>query len=164
MLEELSSAWPIICLDRKQLGEKVFGLCAQSFLNLLRKLIVGSANLVIELFVGGASIRKLSRQNSEEENSESPDVGRWTTIFSFTDNLGCHIRWSTTEYLDLLIVWDTSREPEIDDLDVIIVVQQQIFKLDVSVGDASRMTVFQSLQNLLEYSLGIPLFKPTITL
>lgn len=91
MFEELSGAWSIVSFDGEKLAKEVFGFSAEGFLNLCWKLIVGSANLIVELFVSGTPIRKLSRQYGKQENTEGPNVGWWTTVLRFADNFRCHI-------------------------------------------------------------------------
>ena len=60
MFEELSGARSIVSFDGEKLAKEVFGFSAEGFLDLCWKLIVGSANLIVELFVSGTPIRKLS--------------------------------------------------------------------------------------------------------
>ena len=50
--------------------------------------------------------------------------------------------------LDFLVVWDLGRESEIDELQIHVFVQEDIFQFDVSVGDADGVTVLKSRNDL----------------
>ena len=65
VLEEISGTWSVISFEGEELAKEVFCFIAETFLNLWRELVVGSANLVVEFFVCGTSVWELPRQNSK---------------------------------------------------------------------------------------------------
>ena len=83
-------------------------------------------NLLVEILVILASKWEATTEESKQENSTGPDVGRWPAEFFLGHNLRGHVGWCTTEYLDLFIVRNTGTEAEIDDFDVALGIKHHI--------------------------------------
>lgn len=90
-------------------------------------MIICSTYLVIELFIRCTPIGELPRQDREEKHAHRPNVSRWATVLGLQHDLRSHIRWSTAENLDLFLVGNASREAEVNDLHLLVVVKEQVF-------------------------------------
>lgn len=55
-----------------------------------------------------------------------------------------HIGGSSTEHLDLLFIRDASRKAKVDDLDVVIIVEEEVLELDISMRDASTVAILNA--------------------
>lgn len=91
-----------------------------------------------------------------QQNSQSPDVCRWTCVFSFAHNLWRHVGGCSTKDLDFLFVRDASGKPEVDKFSSgSSFIQQDVLKLDVSVRYISLVQIVDSIHNLLPQELSL---------
>lgn len=68
--------------------------------------ISSSLDATIQIVVCLAAEREASVQESIEEDSSCPDVGRRSRVLHFGHNLRCHVGRRSAEHADLLVVWD----------------------------------------------------------
>ena len=145
-------------------GDQVDGRTGERVVHLGWQLVVRPSDLAVELLICGAAIREAAAKDGKEEDSEGPDVSWRSAVFRFVDDLGCHVGRRAAEYFDLLLVGDARAEAEIDDLDIVVVVEEQVLKLDIAMRDAPVMAVADALNDLLEDALGLLLFKSAVRL
>ena len=124
-------------------------------------MIISFANFIIELFISSSPIRKLPSKYREHQNTNCPNISWGTAIFLLQHNFWSHVARSSTKYFYLFVVRDASGEPIVDDFDVILFIQKQIFEFDVSVSDASAVAIFQPFDNLSYNFLRIVFLQAT---
>ena len=108
------------------------------------------ANIGVQLLVVLALEWESAAKEGIEENTERPHVDGRSGVFNLAHDLRGHVRRSTTENFDLLLVWNASREPKIDQLHSRSgLIEQNVFKFDVSMGHISLMKIVNSENNLL---------------
>ena len=112
-------------------------------------LILSIENLMVK-FVGlGVLERQEATNHCIYDNSTTPHISRETIIFLTGNHLwGCIARTSTgsLEQLPWLV---SITETKINNLDVIEVVHQQVFRFQISMADAELMKVVHSRQDLM---------------
>ena len=81
-------------------------------------------------------------------------TGLGSSAFWITNNLCHHVNECSTEHSYLLMIGNARREAKIDELDILVLIKQYIFKLDIPVCNAFAMAILQSGENLFEYSSG----------
>lgn len=106
---------------------------------------VALLNLCVKLLVICALEWELSAEESEQQHARCIDISRWPTEFRLGHYLWRHVTWCSAEYFDPLLVGDAGREAEINQFHVSLLVQHNIFQLDVSVRDAFIVEVAQSM-------------------
>lgn len=78
------------------------------------------------------------------------------------DDFRGHVRRRPAKHFDFLFVRDLGAEAEVDDLDVSVFVEQNVFELDVSVRDALAVAVLQPRHQLLEYASRFVFGQPSV--
>ena len=93
---------------------------------------VRSCYLFIKLFVVLSPEGETTTKESKHQNSRSVNISRWAAKLKLLNYFRRHIRRRTTEELDFLSVGNLSAEPEVNKFDVTVLVEHNIFKLDIS--------------------------------
>ena len=91
VLEDLLGSWAIGGLQAEQLGEEVLRCRTQTLFDIFRQVIISATNLIVEFFIGCATVRELTRQDSEQQHTERPNVSGWPAIFGLEHDLGRHV-------------------------------------------------------------------------
>lgn len=105
-------------------------------------------DLLVKVLVILASKGEASAEESKEQDTTGPNVGRRPAKFFLADDLRRHVRWSAAEDLDLFVVRDARAETKVYDLDVALGIKHDILELDVSVANALAVAVLQSAYHL----------------
>lgn len=124
MFKNLFCSWALVSINAEQLGQEVFCCWTQLVLDFLGNVVVSSTNLIIELLVCCTSIRELTGKYREQKHTHCPNVGWWSAVLSLENDLRSHVGWRTAKDFDLLVIWDTSRESEVDDFHLFVIVQE----------------------------------------
>ena len=82
---------------------------------------------------------KSSIQESEEKNSECPDVSGGPGVLGFLDYFRCHVGGCSAEGVDGGRGFRLQAESEIDQFQLLVSVQQDVLGFDVSVHDVAIM-------------------------
>lgn len=126
---------------------------------MLRDCEASSDDATVEFFVVGSTEREAAAKNGVKQDAKSPHVSRRAGVFGPSDDFRGHVGRSATEDLELLCVRKTGAEAEVDDLDVSLVVQKEIFELDVPMSDRAGMAVLDSGDYLSKESFGLCFLK-----
>lgn len=84
-------------------------------------------NFAVKLFVILASEGELAAEECKKENSRGIDISWRSTKLGFGYNLWRHVRGSSAEDLDLLLVWNAGGKSEVNELYVAPFVEHYIF-------------------------------------
>lgn len=86
--------------------------------HMVRDCQVTSLYFAVQVFVVLASERKLTTEESKEQDSTCIDVRWWSAVFCLLDYFRSHVRRSSTKHFDPLIIWNACAESEIYQLDI----------------------------------------------
>jgi len=78
------------------------------------------------------------------------------------DHLGRRIAGTSTSGLEQLVVFVEVAEPEVHNLDIVIVVEQKVLRFQISVAHAQLVNVFNATQNLRVHLAGFLLAQPPV--
>lgn len=112
------------------------------------------ANFGVEVLFRSTVEREHPSKHDEEDYSERPYVCGETGIFFLLNDLWGHIGRGPTEYLEFLAIDLMDTESEVDNLDVVPIIHDQIFQLQVPVANVLRVQVADPLAHLFEEVLG----------
>lgn len=125
---------------------------------MIRKRQLFLANVRIQLLVILTLEWESTAKEGIQKDTQCPDVDWRSSVFNFTNDFRCHIRWSTAENFDFLLMWDTSRKTKINEFDSRPgFIEQNVLKFDVSVGHISLMQIMNSKYDLLPQELSFDL-------
>ena len=113
----------------------------------------------VEVIVSLASEGEAAVQEGVEQHSCGPDICRWAGVLDLGDDLGRHVGRRAAEHPDLLVIRNASREAEVDELHILVLVEEDVLQLDVSVGNALAVAVLQCHQDLAEDAAGLLLIE-----
>ena len=88
---------------------------------------VTSLNFAVQVFVVLASERELAAEESKEQDSTCIYVCWWSAVFRLLDYFRSHVRRSSTEHFDPLIIWNACAESKIYQLDISSFIEHHIF-------------------------------------
>lgn len=89
--------------------------------------------------------RDRSLQHGIKQDSQTPDVSIEALIAFIDDNLRSKIGWRSALLLDDVVLLDESTHTEVTKLHASFAIHQHIVKLDVSMQNASAVTVAQTV-------------------
>lgn len=118
-------------------------------LHVVRKCVQAPADSLIKLLRILAFERKPSAEHGIKQNAACPDIGRWSAVVSPLNNLWTHIAGGSTEHPEIGFAIGLTCEPEVDEFDLVVGVDDYVFKLDVSVRYFVLMKILDCLQQLL---------------
>ena len=104
----------------------------------------------------------MSRHQNKQDNSQSKKIDLLTPVWFRKMKLGRHVIESTElrqKYAWAVFALKWWQEPEVSDLDVEIVVQEQILWLQVSMGYSRSVAEVETLQHLFENVAGQIFFE-----
>lgn len=84
-----------------------------------------------------------SGEHDVQNDSGAPDVDSVSRILSASKNLGSHVGTRSTEGPRLFTGLQDTREPEIAEFDVLVLVQENVLALEVSMDDAVVLEVLK---------------------
>ena len=97
---------------------------------------------------------KSAEQHDIENHSTAPSIYLGTIISNALHYFRRCVVWRTTRCCECHSVYDPVAETEVGDLQVLVLVEEQVFQLDVPVGDTLSMGEGHSRGQLPEESLG----------
>jgi len=107
--------------------------------------------LWVELPFVGPSEREISSKESEEQDTERPHINLPAIVLRLPHQLRSHVRWSSTEDLELLAILAKSSKAKVYNFDHVgSFLDENIIKLDISMGNSFTVEVVECLCNLLE--------------
>lgn len=146
-------------VDHEHLLGEHSGLVAHSELlrhiSLIWERILPAGNHLVEVLRVLALERETAAEHGIEKNAGGPDVGGWAQVVSPLDDLRRHVRRSSAENLQLGLGWRAAAKAKINEFDDLLAVNDDVFKLDVSVRDVALMEIVQSQEKLLDESFGL---------
>jgi len=116
----------------------------------------------LEIFVARTLKRETSVEHRLEQDPASLDVYRRATLLFLQHYLRRHLGRGPAEDAHLLVVGDACGEPEVYQLDVVLLVQQDILQLDVPVGDALAVALAERQDDLPLDALHLGFFQPPL--
>ncbi len=116
------------------------------------------SNSIVKLLIILTFEREFTAEQSEQEHTQRPDISRWSRVFHFSHNLRSHVRWSSTEELDLFFVGNARRKTEVNQFDTFFgFIEQDILKFNVTMCYIALMAVVDSLDHLAPQKFGLKL-------
>ena len=103
---------------------------------------------------------KFAVQHQVQQNTQSPHISRLPKIRQFSSNFRCHVRRSPAEIPQPLPTFRT--KPKIDKSDLLLLINKNIFQLDIPMANPVLMTMLNSLQNLPENNFHLPLSNSVV--
>jgi hypothetical protein len=162
MFKRLFTGYSLGRVSHQQLRNKVLALGADLFEFLVfkveRRLFYSLENFGLIWMLE----RQIARYHHVEQNSEGPDV-RFFVVVALKD-LRCHVVGSADFLLKLLIVAFYLGQSKVDELDLVVFYEHDIFWFDVSVNYAVCMTVVDSFKELLHILGSLLLTKDLVFL
>lgn len=79
---------------------------------------------------------QLAADHREQHYSAAPDVDGHPVVVFAGDHLGRGLAWAPTGSLQQLALRISVGQPEVDELEVLVVVEQQVLRLEVAVDHA----------------------------
>ncbi len=107
--------------------------------------ILTISNLPVKFLVSGSFEWEDASYYNEKQNSQSPYISWFASVFFLIDDFRSHIACSPTEDLYLFKRFDTSTEPEVDQLRSEFIIQDNVLQFDISMGYVDLMNISQSL-------------------
>ena len=101
-------------------------------------------------------------QKNIENDAAAPDVDFGTSIQLAGDDLGCSIVGTTTARLQKVSVRHDVTEAKVGNFDVVVLVQEQILWLEITMDNLVAMTVLYRADDLLEHLPGFLLVQTTM--
>jgi hypothetical protein len=95
-----------------------------------------------------------------EDHACGPDVHAEPHVLLPRYHLRCRVARRAAGRLEQLVAFVEVAQAEVDDLDVLVLVQQQVLGLEVSVDDAELVDVLDAGDDLLEELAGFLFFEP----
>lgn len=140
------------------LGVEAFGLALRVGVSLPEEVgsVRGEQLVVVVLLVGHAE-GWVSRIEDEENDAKGKQVNDLTLVWLLGQNLRSHVAWRAdlrSVGAGAVATFKWASEAEVDDLNVIHLVEEDIFRFQVSVREALRVDVVDALQDLLEEILA----------
>lgn len=96
---------------------------------------VATHNLLLEFFVVGPFKGETAVEHGIEQDPAGLNVHRRTTLLLLEHDLWSHLGRCPTEDAHPLVIGDARRESKVYEFDVVLFVQQDVFQLDISMGD-----------------------------
>ena len=75
------------------------------------------------------------------------------------DHLRSCVAWTSTGSLQHLVIFISVGKPEVNDLNIILVIEQEVLGLKISVANSYLVDILDSAYNLLEESAGLLLLE-----
>ena len=117
---------------------------------MLRFLIDALFNLLIKNFSTLILVRQEPTYHSIEDNPTAPDISQFRIISLFHQHLRWSIARTATRGQQFLILLIEITKPEINKLNIILMIDQYIFRLDIPMRNPNRMQILHSIDQLLK--------------
>lgn len=95
-----------------------------------------------------------------EDDAAGPEVCLGAVVPASAENLRGHVRWSSALGVEKSVVvalfWECG-EAEVGDLEVAIVIEEEVLRLEVAVGDAAAVAELDGAYELAEVAAGLVL-------
>lgn len=105
---------------------------------------------------------QIATNESEKDDSHTPNVNLGSMIALSSNHFRCSVTWRSAGCLQSLASLVGIGETKIDNFHVLVVVEKQIFRLQISVHNIELVQVFDTGNYLVEKLDGLRLFDPLI--
>jgi hypothetical protein len=106
-----------------------------------------SLDLLEELGFTFGSEGVVALQHYIEEDAEGPHISIDGTVVDFGHDFRCHVGWSSAEGVDSPTLPAAKAKTKIDQLDLLVSIDEDIFCLDIAMDYILIMQIQQSLSN-----------------
>jgi len=106
--------------------------------------------------------RKSTNKEDVENDTTGPNINFGTGIQLSANNFRCCIIWTSTARLEEIAVCHDVTEAEVGNLDVHVLVQKQVLRLEISVHNLVAVTIFDSAYDLLKQFPSFGFSQPTM--
>ena len=93
---------------------------------------------------------KSANEEDVENDATAPDVDFWASIQLAPNDFWCSVIWTATTGLEEVPVCHDVAQAEVCNLDVHVLVQQQILRLQITMNNLMSVTVLDSANYLLK--------------
>ena len=121
--------------------------------------VVAFCYLLVEVFGVRSLKREPSAQHGVKKDAARPDISWRAEVILSLDDLGSHVRRSATKYSKSAIWRTATTEAKVDDLNLFPLIDNYIFKLDISMGNMPLMKILKRSQHLLNNATGLLFLK-----
>lgn len=138
--------------------DQVFGLLAEE----TGHFVVGLQDFLVELLSVLVLEWEITTHHGIKYNATAPNVSTKPEVFFALDHFRSCVTRTTTGSLEPLVLLVKVAQAEVDDFDAIVVIEQQIFWLQVSVDDAQFVNVLYAGDDLLVHFGSFILLEPAV--
>lgn len=142
----------------QDLLEHVAGVIA----DVLGAVVLAGEYLFVECGGVGVFEGQLAADHGEEDDAAGPDVDVYAVVGLAGDHLGRGLAGTAAGRLEHLALLLGVRQPEVHDLDVVGVVQQQVLRLQVAVHDPQFVDLLHPVDDLLEEFARFLFLQPLV--
>ena len=107
-----------------------------------------SGDLLVEFFVTGGFEGEVAAEEGEHEDAGGPDVGGGAEVLFFLDDFGGHVGGGAAEDFEAEVGAGAAAEPEVEEFDLGVGVDDDVFELYISMGHILTMQIDQDTQQL----------------
>lgn len=132
---------------------------AELVTRMLRQLILCFLNDPKELSRIGTIEGKVAHAHRIEDDTQAPDVDLERVVWLSGQHFRRSIAGTSTGCAEHFPLSVDVAEPEVDDLDVVLIVQQHVFGLEIAMNDSYLVQVLDGVEKLLQYLAGLELCK-----
>jgi hypothetical protein len=111
--------------------------------------VLGIQYLLVQLVGFGVLEWQISANHCVYDDSTTPHVGGQPIVLLASHHLWGSVAWTSTGSLETLASLVGIAQAEVDDLDVVEIVHQQIFRFQISVANAKPMKIIHTGQYLM---------------
>lgn len=124
--------------------------------------VVGVQNLLVQLLRVLVLERQVPTDHGVQDDSAGPDVCTESEVPLALDHLGSGVARTTASGLEPLAMLVEVRQTEVYELDRVIVVQQQVLWLEVTMHNTKLVNVLNSADDLLVHLGSLVLFESPV--
>lgn len=148
---------PLVLLDLLR-GQTLLRICfhhlAQHVLALSRQVFghleLSRQNLLVKLAGIFVFKRQKAREHRKQDHSRGPHINATPVVQLALDHLGSGVAWRSTSSLESLSLLVGVGQAKVNQLQILLVVEQEIFRLQISVHNAQLVQVLDRALDLLE--------------
>lgn len=156
VLQGLLGGWSLVLVQREKLGDEIFGLVGNSSPNRVSEGELTLLNLLHDLLVTGTVEWWDTGQGNVSNDTARPDVAFGSVVLG--QNLWCNVVRCTKFFIEFFLVVKHERGSKIDDLNLVkllVLLEQNVLRLQVSVDDVITVAVVDARKNLLHKKGGV---------
>ena len=147
LLDAISESW----FRHQDVVDQVFDLVRE----VAGVLLVSVQDLLVQALSVLVFEGQMAANQAEQHHACTPDVCLWAHVFQALDQLRGSVARGTTGCHQLLVLLEGVAESKVNNLQVLLLIKQQVLRLDVPVSDAKLAQVFDTIDQLLEQPTGL---------